>query len=436
MIQSTALVVLCLFVAGCYQTNGAFNPDAQACSESPDCASVMGSPICDDGVCVQCTAQDSSACTGMTPFCGDDKKCQACTTHAQCSDGTAATSGVCTPSGACAKVEEVAYVDPDGTANSECIQPKPCPQVSSALATNRPYVLFKGTIMENVFVDARPNLSFLALPGAKIKGIASGPVIELRNASKLTISDLEITEGLGTGGHGISLSGSANSVTLLRARLFKNGGIGLNAPAGNVDISQSTITENSGVGVLVDGGAIKLSQSTFTSNTGGGLLVGGSTFEVTNSIFSRNGGVNSTRGGVSLRDITTVGNKFEFNTVAQNLANNGVVSGVQCVSVTAPLQMNNSIVYNNAQMGVTMPDQVGGSANCTWSYSLIGPKALTDGNGLLSADPQFQAVDDFNLKPSSPALNAADPAATLKVDFHGKPRPAGIRADMGAIEMQ
>lgn len=432
MIHSTALVVLCLLAAGCYQTNSNYNPDAQACLGEDEC----NGDICDQGVCVQCTAMDVSRCTGNTPICSTaEKKCQPCSSHDQCTGGEN-SSGVCTPLGSCAMVAEVAYVDSAGTDNADCSLSRPCTKVSSALGTNRAYVIFKGTTAENVILDANTNLSFLAFPGAKLRGVAGLPVVELRNASKLTVMDLEIAEGLGSNGHGVSLSGSGNSLVLRRARLVKNGGAGVNAPSGNVEIFQSSILQNTGIGVTTENATVKIMQSSFLDNQDGGLAIRSSTFEVTNNIFARNGRLISTRGGVVFDSISMTGSKFEFNTVTQNQGATNIFSGVQCSGIAVPLPMSNSIIYGNTQNGNNEPDQVGGSASCTWTYSLVGPKALTDGNGLISADPQFQAADDFNLKPSSPALNAADPAATLKVDFHGKPRPAGTRADMGAIEMQ
>jgi Right handed beta helix region len=430
MIQSTALVVLCLLAAGCYQTNGAFNPDAQACSSEDDC----NGDICDQGVCVQCTATDTSRCTGNTPICSmAEKKCQPCSSHDQCTGGEN-PSGVCTPLGSCAMVAEVAYVDSSGTDNADCSLARPCTKVSSALATDRAYVIFKGTTAENVILDAKTNLSFLAFPGAKLRGVAGLPVVELRNASKLTVMDLEITEGLGSNGHGVSLSGSGNSLVLRRARLVKNGGAGVNAPSGNVEIFQSSILQNTGIGVTTDNATVKITQSSFLDNQDGGLAIRNSTFEVTNNIFARNGRLISTRGGVVFDSISTTANKFEFNTVTQNQGATNIFSGVQCSGIGVPLPMSNSIVYGNTQNGNSEPDQVGGSASCTWTYSLIGPKALPTGTGLLAADPQFEGAEDFRLKPMSPARNAADPAATVLVDLNGDSRPVGGRADLGAIE--
>lgn len=51
-------------------------------------------------------------------------------------------------------------------------------------------------------------------------------------------------------------------------------------------------------------------------------------------------------------------------------------------------------------------------------------------------DPQFvnPAIGDFHLHPTSPAIDAADPTATLATDFDGVSRPQGPARDLGAFE--
>jgi hypothetical protein len=93
--------------------------------------------------------------------------------------------------------------------------------------------------------------------------------------------------------------------------------------------------------------------------------------------------------------------------------------------------MNSNIIVNN-----TGPAQVSGG-NCPSTYSDIGPGAVP-GTGNLSSDPLFvdPARNNFHLQLASPARDAADPAATLAVDFDGDARPQGARRDMGADEIK
>jgi hypothetical protein len=62
---------------------------------------------------------------------------------------------------------------------------------------------------------------------------------------------------------------------------------------------------------------------------------------------------------------------------------------------------------------------------------------MTDPQGNKDADPLFMDVvgKNYHLKSGSPVKDAADPAATINVDFDGDTRPQGNRSDMGADEI-
>ena len=75
-----------------------------------------------------------------------------------------------------------------------------------------------------------------------------------------------------------------------------------------------------------------------------------------------------------------------------------------------------------------------GGANCSYTYSDLGTPMVT-GTGNLSVDPMFGG-GGFRISSSSPCKDAADPAATLDVDYFGTARPQGPRSDMGAHESQ
>ena len=86
--------------------------------------------------------------------------------------------------------------------------------------------------------------------------------------------------------------------------------------------------------------------------------------------------------------------------------------------------------------------------NCTWSYSDIGSGIVSipagssgsggSGSGNISSAPLFvdPVHNNFHLQVSSPARDAADPAATLAVDIDGDFRPQGAGRDMGADEIK
>jgi hypothetical protein len=68
---------------------------------------------------------------------------------------------------------------------------------------------------------------------------------------------------------------------------------------------------------------------------------------------------------------------------------------------------------------------------------MIKPQSASPGStNLLNMDPRFvnAANGDFHLMTGSPAIDAADPAATLSTDYDGVSRPQGAGRDLGAFE--
>jgi len=382
-----------------------------------------------------------TACTGLTPVCGDNDTCQACAAHSECSDSQA-----CTPDGSCAAASEVAYVDPAGTDNALCAKDLPCTKVSKALATNKPYVKFTGTTDEAVTVDGGTR-TFLADPGAKITATGD-TILRVKNDAHLAIYDLELTGGAA----GIIAFDPQVIIDLERVRLTHNGS-GIDASRATFHIADSTISDNLRFGIVGGGivtivrstiadnlgtgifspDTLTISQSTISGNQGGGLSFGGADFDVTNNVIVGNGSLTSYFGGVELGN-TGDGGRFEFNTVIDNLASASSAPGVSCDSATAPVTFSNNIIYGNR--GGTHGDQVTENAGCAWTYSDIGPKAVS-GTGNINATPSFVSPlqHDYHLKPDSPGKDLADPAATLDGDFDGDARPQGGRRDIGADEI-
>lgn len=55
---------------------------------------------------------------------------------------------------------------------------------------------------------------------------------------------------------------------------------------------------------------------------------------------------------------------------------------------------------------------------------------------MLAVDPRFTnaAAGDYHLMTGSPAIDAADPSATVSTDYDGTARPQGSLREIGAFE--
>jgi len=124
-----------------------------------------------------------------------------------------------------------------------------------------------------------------------------------------------------------------------------------------------------------------------------------------------------------------------FSTVIN--ARGGCGGGAPVCSGSAP----NGICYDNsiiANLTVGAPaDSVYGTS-CVANHTLVFPQAtsIAGANNKLGVNPLLKAPGsgDFHLLTGSPAIDAADPAATATHDYNGSIRPQGVASDMGAFE--
>jgi hypothetical protein len=203
-----------------------------------------------------------------------------------------------------------------------------------------------------------------------------------------------------------SISGSRlRSTSLSTPNIF--------AAAGNVTIDRSVI--DGGNGVLSEGGTtlVRIKNSIFVNQLGSYGPFSGS------ALFANNG-----PGSMFVSFSTVIGSVVKCAQASPKCA--GGTGAGSCI--------DNSIIFAPALNGTA--DVVQG--NCKVDYSVVTPQStqLTGANNMLGAQPMFedQNTADFHLQATSPAVDAADPAATDAYDYDGTVRPQGTRRDMGAFE--
>jgi len=406
-----ALIVV-LALAACSEKNPNYCPDnpdhncwidadvnaPQGCATSVDCTN-SAKPVCEPSakVCVACTADMVGACGGTAPACSAANECIACVTHDQCG------SQACLPTGACGDDTNVAYVSASGIDGGACTRADPCLKITMAATRGKPYIKVQNDLDEAVTLN-NASVTILATRGTAVKRTTSGAIFDIRGTSSVTIRDLTIRDGLGSTGHGIVVP-FGEPVTL--------------------SLDRVNVINNAGVGLSVQGGTLTVSRSVVSGNTSGGAYVYAN-FNITNSLFVANGSTLSNTGGAFL---TPSGNvTFKFNTVANNAAMSGAITGINCGNA---MTSSNTIVSGNTV-----------SNSCGFEYSLFDMGTAVSPTNL-AGDPKFKnvmagnplAADYFRIQSASDAVDHADPASTMNTDIDGDSRPNGTAPDIGADEL-
>ena len=275
--------------------------------------------------------------------------------------------------------------------------------------------------------------------------------------------DLDITESvdiIGAGADVTTVDGSGlDTVFDVLVGTLSIEGVTISGGQGSSAFRGGGIYIQAGATALIDACAIRNNVANF----GGGIRVGASTsvLEIRNSEISGNvgrGGAIESQGGQVLVDNCTISgndgagrtdgtlrhsNPNGITIYNSTIANNNDV-GIVIVGGGGSIVVGNSIIALNAA------GDVSGSPFVSQGYNLIGDVGSVTGFGATGdqvgtsaspIDPLLGSLQNNGgttkthaLLPTSPALDAGDPANCPATDQRGMPRPGGGQCDIGAFE--
>lgn len=302
-----------------------------ACDEVPDgnaaCAEAdAGRPVCSEGACVECTAEEAGACDGQTPVCGSGNTCEACTAHFECPDSACHLDGP--DVGACFGEGDVQMIANTGQLNSAL--------GGLGAGDQAVLVLAGGTYSTSVDVGSSTEVAILGGGGVTITGDGGLNAVELIGSS---ITYFEGVEVANISGNGTACSGTS------------------------VWFDDSEVRNNAQVGLDISGGcAAHLRRSVVRANSGGGVVVNGASLEARNSAISNNLGSSP---GMQLFNGSI---EVSYSTLVGNFASGGTPDTLQC---TAPSGfVRNSIVSGESASSIS------GCAALDWDYNAVDTTGL------------------------------------------------------------
>ena len=403
----------CAAAGHCGQTEPACNLNTyacEACSTDGDCSAFSTTPFCGiSGACVACTKNEQ--CAAAQPVCGDDGNCRLCEHDQECA------SGACDGNGTCVAPANVLYISPTGIDAGGCVQTQPCASgsfASSLLTSSRFHIAFSPGTYQGI-LGLRINAPRFALHGngAKYSFTAttiSAPLLVVRGV-KVFARDFEFT-AIDTGIVGCSNNGEVE----LRNIVVRRADGASSADACKLTIADSEFNNAGGLFVSTNSQVfikrVKYVDSYEVVNARNSV-VAVENFVVLRpkaNIFSFEGST----GGVS------------FGTIAE-LASAATAIQINCT--TSPIAVTSSIIWSPTRPIIVRGSCVMGPSNIVGpTIDAIPPVPVT------TIDPLFVDIanSNFRLQPTSPAIDKAETGPAK--DIEGKPRPRGVRFDLGAYE--
>ncbi|WP_096334060.1 hypothetical protein [Nannocystis exedens] len=319
------------------------------CSGIASCAAVdPATPACDavSGLCVACTEDDTSGCTGTTPVCHPETQtCHACTSHDECSGAACdIATGACFPADGALWVDGAGDCD-DAASGSEA---EPLCTIAEALsrvvAADPQAILVRPAVYDGALVVPESSVVAIVRAGAgAVEILGNGDAtLGLGNQARVYLDGLELRGN--DVGSGVVCDGG--ELWIDRSLIRQHHVSGVSAVGCDVQVRASALNKNLGEGLFVSGGAVRLENTFITENgdkanadnpRGGLALAGGATATLVYVTLVGNNAY--TGGGLSVEcepdpgvESVSLRNSIAFNAVGYSTFN---CEGVEVVSHTA-----------------------------------------------------------------------------------------------------
>jgi Right handed beta helix region len=409
-------IVAVIFVVGCGSGSGTGPGD----DDPVECTDSSTGCVCLNNVCVECTVEDESNCSGTRPQCGADNVCRACRSNDECD------SGACLEDGSCAAAAQIIYAAPGGANMAGCGMAagrNECTLAQALLEVSAPRDIIRlAPGMYTVPSAAVDGLDFstksatLIARGATLtRGGANGTIVSVRNGQTLKI----------VGG---TLQGPSNTTDGIKC-----------LDNSKLAVHEVTIDDMTQSGIETNLCQLTVSRSTLRNNNLGGInMISASVATITNNFVYRNGGAASPFGGLGLK--LAAGSKVELNTVADNIADaNGPAAGMAAGGIVCQGQgydAPGNLVYRNVG-GLGGQVQVIGTCTFIGSYQ----QSAMPGENAVGFENPAGATPSYRLTAASPPGTIRDAFDCKDIDFEGDARPSpsadmGGKCDFGADEFR
>jgi MYXO-CTERM domain-containing protein len=294
-----------------------------------------------------------------------------------------------------------------------------------------------------------PGVTLTVEPGATLSFAASDLMLAGANTARAELRVEGALVAAGAAGSPITFTGQSSSAgswygvhllpggdvsTLDRVTVrYAVYGLWIDSTASHV-IKRSTFRDSSSYGVYVTAGAPALDAiQSFSNSSYGVYLSGNAQMALSNAVVRNNGSSGVVVGPSVSGKVTTIVN----STIN---ANNGHGVSSQASAGSCTLTITNAIVTNN-QYGVVRGDASAVSIGHSdvWNNSFANfSGTVSQGAGMISANPQYVSATDLHLMSSSVCIDAGTTGSNHDLDDVTRPLDGdginGVATDMGAYE--